>query len=65
MQKIRKIEARRKYKLKCKRRYYERRNEIEGALTRWWKDRILELRIYDQDVKDMLYNEYEHIVRDT
>lgn len=64
LQRLEKLEARRKHKIHLKRRYYERRNQIESALTEWWRRRILELRVYDGEVRSMLYREYDSLVND-
>ena len=62
-QRLNKLEHKRKFEREKRVTYLKRRDEIESALTRWWRRRMLELRDYTEENKEMLYGEYENTVR--
>ena len=63
LQKLNKIEHRRRFKLQKRRLYYTRRDEIESSLTRWWRRRMIELQGYLEENRDELFREYDAIVQ--
>lgn len=59
LQKLNKIEHRRRFKLQKRRLYYT----SESSLTRWWRRRMIELQGYLEENRDELFREYDAIVQ--
>ncbi len=65
LRRIEKLELKRRDKIRRKRIHAERRNTLETAITEWFKRRMMELGIWNQEVSDIMHEEYDRLRGDT
>ena len=58
LRRVWKLESKRKEKIRRKRVHYERKDTLETAITDWFRRRMMELRIWNNDISDTMNVEF-------